>query len=122
MLNATTAFDRVEYCKLFKLLIERSFQPVIITFLLNIYSGHVVRISWNDVYRNLDSPRSGSRQTKKIKKYTTNTRVNINSIDKISNNNNYYYYMLVSTFDGFNLETRQKLLYKLYCSTRYISN
>ena len=29
--------------------------------------------------------------------------------------------MLISTFDGFNLESRQKLLYKLYCSTRYIS-
>ena len=30
--------------------------------------------------------------------------------------------MLVSTFDDFNLESRKKLLYKLYCSTRYISN
>ena len=28
--------------------------------------------------------------------------------------------MLVNTSDGFNLESRQKLRYKLYCSTRHI--
>ena len=71
----------------------------------------------NFIYRGAVADRQ-----RKEKNTHKNTRVNINSIEKINNNNNYYYYMLVSTFDGFNLESRQKLLYKLYCSTRYISN
>ena len=40
MFNATKAFDRVKYCKLFKLLIERGLPPVIIKLLLNMYIGH----------------------------------------------------------------------------------
>ena len=66
--------------------------------------------------------RGAVADTQRKEKIHKNTRTNINSIDKINNKYNYYYYMLVRTFDGFNLESRQKLLYKLYCSTRYISN
>ena len=52
MLDASKAFDRVDYCKLFKLLIERGLPSVIIRLLLNVYTGHFVRISWNGVYYN----------------------------------------------------------------------
>ena len=45
ILDATKAFDRVEYCKVFKLLTERGLQPVIIRHLLNIHTSHLVRIS-----------------------------------------------------------------------------
>ena len=47
MLDDTKAFDRVEYYKLFKLSIERGLPPVIIRLLLNMYTGHLVRISLN---------------------------------------------------------------------------
>ena len=39
-LDATKAFDRVEYCKLFKLLEERDMPPDVIRVLLNLYTGH----------------------------------------------------------------------------------
>ena len=42
-----------------------------------------------------------------MKKYK-NTRVNINSIDRINNNYNYYCYMLVSTFDGFKFRVQEE--------------
>ena len=52
MLDSNKAFDRVEYCKRFKLLAERGLPSVIIRLLLNMYAGHSVRISWNVVYSN----------------------------------------------------------------------
>ena len=42
MLDATKAFDPVEYCKLFKLLTEKCLTSVIIRLLLNMYTGHLV--------------------------------------------------------------------------------
>ena len=47
MLDATKAFDRVEYCKLIRLLITKRLPAVVIRFLLNIYLGQTTRISWN---------------------------------------------------------------------------
>ena len=47
MLDATKAFDRVEYCKLIRLLITKRLPAVVIRFLLNIYLCQATRISWN---------------------------------------------------------------------------
>ena len=49
-LDATKAFDRVEYCKLFKLLEERDMPPHVIRVLLNLYTGHQVRVMWNGIF------------------------------------------------------------------------
>ena len=49
MLDATKAFDRVEYCRLFRLLIDRGLPPVVMTLLVNLYTNHVKRIAWNGV-------------------------------------------------------------------------
>ena len=49
MLNATKAFDRVEYCRLFRLLIDRGLPPVVVRLLVNLYTSHVTRIAWNGV-------------------------------------------------------------------------
>ena len=48
-LDATKAFDRINYVKLFKLLVDRMHPPVSIRFLLNMYTSHVCRVSWNGV-------------------------------------------------------------------------
>ena len=49
MLDATEAFDRVEYCKLLKLLMEQKIHQIAIRIMLNMYTNHSVRVSWNDV-------------------------------------------------------------------------
>jgi len=48
-LDATKAFDRVEYSKLFRLLIRRKLPSVIIRFLLRIYLSNAVCVDWNGV-------------------------------------------------------------------------
>jgi len=49
MLDATKAFDRVEYCKLFNGLLRRDITGVYIRLLLNMYTNHVSRVSWNGI-------------------------------------------------------------------------
>ena len=46
-LDASKAFDRVKYTKLFKLLIDRSVCPLIIRFLINIYIFSSATVRWN---------------------------------------------------------------------------
>lgn len=45
-LDASKAFDRVQYCKLFKLLISRQVPPCIVRVLINFYTSNYVRVSW----------------------------------------------------------------------------
>jgi hypothetical protein len=46
-LDATKAFDRVHYCKLFSLLVKRGLPPYIVRLLINMYTGHTVRVCWH---------------------------------------------------------------------------
>ena len=48
-LDATKAFDRVNYCKLLKLLIKRHLPAHVIRLLINMYSNNYVRIAWGGV-------------------------------------------------------------------------
>jgi len=43
------AFDRVEYAKLFRLLLSRYLSPVIIRVLLFMYTHNTARVAWNGV-------------------------------------------------------------------------
>jgi len=45
-LDSTKAFDRVNYCKLFKLLVKRELPLLIITVLANLYMNNSVRVYW----------------------------------------------------------------------------
>jgi len=45
-LDATKAFDRIKYCKLFKLLLQRDLPAPIIRVLVNLYKNNLVRVSW----------------------------------------------------------------------------
>ena len=49
-LDASKAFDKVHYCKLFSRLIERNVPPLVIRVLLNMYSGQHVRVLWNGIF------------------------------------------------------------------------
>jgi len=48
-LDATKAFDRVEYCRLFACY-EKNVPAVTTRFLLNLYLFQVTRVSWNGSY------------------------------------------------------------------------
>ena len=45
-LDASKAFDRLQYCKLFKLLVSRQVPAPIIRVLINFYTGNYVRVAW----------------------------------------------------------------------------
>ena len=61
-LDATKAFDRVEYCKLFDTLLVRNLPPVFIRLLLNMYTSHVTRIMWNVFFSDRFSVCNGVKQ------------------------------------------------------------
>ena len=46
-LDATKAFNRVEYCSLFMELLKRNIPSIFVRLLLNIYTGQQVRVLWN---------------------------------------------------------------------------
>ena len=50
MLDASKAFDRVSYCKLFRLLIDRGICPVYCRFLLNMYINQKLRVRWQNCH------------------------------------------------------------------------
>jgi hypothetical protein len=52
MLDATKAFDRVEYCKLVRLLLNKKLPAVIIRVLLHMYLSHFTMVAWNGTRSN----------------------------------------------------------------------
>jgi len=49
-LDATKAFDRVNYCKLFRLLLKRDLPACVIRVLINCYVSNYARVTWNGVF------------------------------------------------------------------------
>ena len=49
LLDATKAFDRINYCRLFQLLLKRNIPSIYLRFLLNLYTNSVARVSWNGI-------------------------------------------------------------------------
>jgi hypothetical protein len=49
-LDATKAFDRVEYCKLFRLLLKSAIHRYVIRLLIDMYTGQQVRVLWNGIF------------------------------------------------------------------------
>jgi len=61
-LDATKAFDRVNYCVLFKLLIKHHLPVHVIRLLINIHSNNLVRIAWEGVGSDYLSAVNGVKQ------------------------------------------------------------
>ena len=62
MLDASKAFDRVAYVKLFRKLIKRGLNPYIVRFLLNMYTQQTIRVKWNGAYSESFNVSNGVRQ------------------------------------------------------------
>ena len=62
LLDATKAFDRIHYCKLFRCLIDRKLPAVILRLLISMYTNHVTRIVWNGVQSRWFGLMNGVRQ------------------------------------------------------------
>ncbi len=50
LLDASRAFDRVEYVKLFKVLIAKGIFPIVARFLVNMYTNQCIRVKWGNTY------------------------------------------------------------------------
>ena len=46
LLDASKAFDRVKYCKLFRLLQKRKISPLVLRLLINMYTNQTLQIRW----------------------------------------------------------------------------
>ena len=61
-LDASKAFDRVDFCKLFRLLIERNMNPIMIRFLMNMYTNQNNRVRYNQSHSDTFSITNGVKQ------------------------------------------------------------
>ncbi len=50
LLDASKAFDRVNYCKLFRLLLDRGFCRMYSRLLLNMYTNKKLHVIWQDEF------------------------------------------------------------------------
>ena len=62
VLDATKAFDRINYCKLFRILLDRNVSPLICRLLLNMYTNQKLRVKWADAYSSEFSVSNGVKQ------------------------------------------------------------
>ncbi len=47
-LDASKAFDRVQYCKLFNELVNRNISPLVLRLLLNMYTKQKLQVRWGN--------------------------------------------------------------------------
>jgi hypothetical protein len=62
MLDATKAFDRVNYGKLFRKLLDRKLPPLVFRLLLYMYTNQKLCVKWNDYTSNTFSVINGVKQ------------------------------------------------------------
>jgi hypothetical protein len=61
-LDASKAFDKLHYCKLFKLLVKREVPALYVRLLANIYTQNLVRVSWGSALSDYFSAVNGVKQ------------------------------------------------------------
>jgi len=61
-LDATKAFDRIDYCKLFRLLLKRDLPACILRVLLCFYTKNFVRVSWCGLFSEYFLATNGVKQ------------------------------------------------------------
>ena len=62
MLDASKAFDTVNYCKLFGELLKRDISPIVLRFLLYMYTSQMLRVKWGHTVSNYFTVRNGVKQ------------------------------------------------------------
>ena len=62
MLDASSAFDRVRYCKLFRVLLSRNVSPYVIRLLLFMYTSQTLCVHWGSVTSDSFTVLNGTRQ------------------------------------------------------------
>ena len=62
MLDASKAFDRVNYCKNFRELLKREMSPLVLRLLLLIYTNQTLRVKWGSVMSKSFTVRNGVKQ------------------------------------------------------------
>lgn len=62
MLDATKAFDRVHYCKLFRLLLRRKVHPLVLRLLVDMYTNQRLQVRWGNNVSNAFSVMNGVKQ------------------------------------------------------------
>ena len=61
-LDATKAFDRVRYCKLFRLLVDKGLPACIIRVFICLYTNHMVCVAWNGMRSQYSLATNGVKQ------------------------------------------------------------
>ena len=59
MLDASKAFDWVNYCKLFGELLKRDISPIVLRLLLYMYTSQTLRVKWGHTVSNCFTLRNG---------------------------------------------------------------
>lgn len=62
LLDASHAFDRVHYVKLFNLLMSKGICPIVARFLLTLYTNQMIRVKWGSNISELSSVTNGVKQ------------------------------------------------------------
>jgi retron-type reverse transcriptase len=62
LLDASKAFDRIAYCRLFRVLVEKSMCPLIIRFLLHLYTNQSASVRWGQSLSNQFNISNGVKQ------------------------------------------------------------
>jgi hypothetical protein len=62
MLDATEAFDRDEYLKLYDSLCRDFLPPVVVTLFLNTYISYSTQVSWKGIFPNCFNVQNGVKQ------------------------------------------------------------
>ena len=62
LLDASKAFGRVEYVKLFTILRDRKLCPIVLRLLMNMYINKTIQVRWNDTLSNVCGISNGVKQ------------------------------------------------------------
>ena len=62
MLDDSKAFDRVNYCTLFRELLKRYISPIVLRLLLYMYTSQTLRVKWWHTVSNCLTVRNGVKQ------------------------------------------------------------
>ena len=62
LLDASKAFDRVNYIKLFEIMLNKGVCPMLCRLLLNMYRNQKIRVKWNDAFSEYFTVKNGVKQ------------------------------------------------------------